>query len=180
MSGLWGAPGVPQRGWVCIAMDDLGAPSEICEMCGHAQIRYVHVMRHQGYPDDLRCGCVCAGYMAEDMRAAEKREKTLKQEAGIKARWLTRGWKNSWKGNQYINVAGNNVVVFRHHQKDPYRRPTWGFKITRIGSEEGAFSTEVFKTADEAKSSVLTLLLTLYGADAIAQKGNRPLQVNAD
>jgi hypothetical protein len=80
MSGLWGAPGVPQRGWVCVAMDDLGAPSEVCEMCGHAHIRYVHTMRHRDYSGDLECGCVCAGYMAEDMRAAEQREKKL--EAG--------------------------------------------------------------------------------------------------
>jgi hypothetical protein len=148
-------------------------------MCGYAQIRYVHLMRHCDYPVLLSCGCVCAGYMAEDMRAAEKREKALKQEAGIKARWLTRGWKKSWKGNQYLNVAGNNVVVFQRTHGQ-YERPTWGFKIGPIGSEEAAFSPEVFKTADEAKSSVLTLLLTLYGADAVAQKGNQPLQVNVD
>jgi len=152
-------------------MVDLETPSRTCDMCGHAVIRYVHTMHHPAYPQGLECGCVCAGYMAEDMAAAERREKKLKQEAGIKARWLTRGWKKSWKGNQYLNVAGNNVVVFRRAQKG-YGRPTWGFKITPIGSESGAFLPELFDTADAAKSSVLELLLALHGADAVAQKGS--------
>jgi hypothetical protein len=70
----WSRPGVPHRGWSCVDVEDLGEPSEVCEMCEQAQLRYVHVMRHPEWEGELRVGCVCAGRMEEDYKRAVQRE----------------------------------------------------------------------------------------------------------
>lgn len=77
--GKWSQPGVPHKGWECIGVTDLGEPSQICEMCERQIIRYVHYMRHPGYPAVLECGCICAGYMAEDPAGAKERESRLRK-----------------------------------------------------------------------------------------------------
>ena len=59
---LWNNPNVPHSGWVCTGITDLGAPSGICQMCGHQIIRYVHHMIHPNYRS-LGVGCICAGKM---------------------------------------------------------------------------------------------------------------------
>lgn len=49
---------MPHRG-LCADIDDLGEPSQVCEMCEGVDIRYVHFMQHQDYPEILGVGC-CA------------------------------------------------------------------------------------------------------------------------
>jgi hypothetical protein len=70
--GKWSEPGVPHKGWVCLGVDDLG-PGELmtCQMCMVAQIRYVHAMVHDDYPEKLLCGCVCAGGSSRRGAASE-------------------------------------------------------------------------------------------------------------
>ena len=63
--GNWGRPGVPHKGWVCVAVDDLGHPDHVCQMCQKELVRYVHTMAHPDYPDRLDVGCVCAAHMCE-------------------------------------------------------------------------------------------------------------------
>jgi hypothetical protein len=77
--GKWSQAGVPHRGWSCVSMEDLGEPSEICEMCESQEIRYVHIMSHPEFHEELRCGVVCAGHMAEALSAAREREKEFKK-----------------------------------------------------------------------------------------------------
>ena len=92
MHGKWSEAGVPHRGWVCVDWHDLEEPSAICQMCETQTIRYVHVMRHADYPDELRVGCECAAKMEEDREAAYTREKNSKSLGQRKARWLKRKW----------------------------------------------------------------------------------------
>lgn len=73
--GKWAKAGVPHRGWTCVDWVDLGEPAAICEMCEHQYIRYVHVLRHPEWPDQLRCGCVCSGNMEQDLVGARERER---------------------------------------------------------------------------------------------------------
>ena len=40
-----------------LRLEDLGEPSQVCEMCDQAEIRYVHTMKHQAYPITLEVGC---------------------------------------------------------------------------------------------------------------------------
>ena len=54
--GKWSQAGVPHRGWTCIGVDDLEEPDHICEMCEHAEVRYVHVMTHPDYEGELLVG----------------------------------------------------------------------------------------------------------------------------
>lgn len=79
--GKWGQATVPKTGWVCTFVHDLGEPSAICEMCEVMVIRYVHHMKHPEYPVTLLCGCICAGYMEEDVVAAIKRHRSMTQES---------------------------------------------------------------------------------------------------
>jgi hypothetical protein len=78
-TGKWKVPGVPHKGWTCIDTEDLmEGHSETCEMCEVQEIRFVHIMEHPGYPGSLRCGCVCAGHLEANYKAARDRERGLK------------------------------------------------------------------------------------------------------
>lgn len=110
--GKWSKQGVPKKGWICIGLEDLGEPATECEMCENQEIRYVHQMQHPNYPDILDCGCVCAGKLEENYAAASKRESDSKNLAQRRARWLTRKWKVSTNGNDYLKTDGFHIVVF--------------------------------------------------------------------
>jgi hypothetical protein len=80
--GKWSQAGVPHRGWTCIGVDDLEEPDHTCEMCEHAEVRYVHVMTHPDYGGgeaELLVGCICAGRMEEDYQQAKEREAEFKR-----------------------------------------------------------------------------------------------------
>jgi hypothetical protein len=80
--GKWSQPGVPHKGWQCEEpIDDVGGDGmETCEMCERTLVRYIHIMSHPDYPGELRCGCVCAGNMADgDVVGARLREEVFKK-----------------------------------------------------------------------------------------------------
>src|SRR5690348_12193625 len=93
--GLWSKEGVPQKGWVCIDRIDMEEQTHICEMCLHAEVRFVQVMSHPKYSGNLKCGKVCAGRM-ENEYAAEQREREMRSEADKRERWVNSPrWKMS-------------------------------------------------------------------------------------
>ena len=112
-SGKWTQPGVPHKGWQCQSMEDLGEPSETCEMCETQTIRYVHYMEHPDYEEVLGVGSVCAGHMEENYTAPKERENQLRQRAPRLAKWMQRRWRWSQKGNPFINHMGFNIVLYR-------------------------------------------------------------------
>jgi hypothetical protein len=112
--GKWSEPGVPHRGWECIFVDDLGEPSQICEMCESQEIRYVHHMHHPGYSDVLEVGCICAGHMEEDLKCAQKREDAVKKAGARRKRWPSlKGWHLSRNGNSVISKDGYRTTIFK-------------------------------------------------------------------
>ena len=111
--GKWSQEGIPHSEWECVEIEDLGSPSKICEMCEAQEIRYVHYMKHPSYPDTLAVGCVCSGNMGNDFKAARSRDTKMQKRAGKKNRWLTRKWKLSAKGNEYIIADGYVITVFK-------------------------------------------------------------------
>lgn len=142
MRGLWAEPGVPHKGWTCDGIEDIGDPSGLCEMCLNEFVRYIHVMNHEDYRT-VNAGCVCAGRMAEDYNAT-RAERNFKQRAIRRGRWMYRPWKFSAGGNQYTNVRGHNIVIFRK-----------GFKWRwRIKSENGKllWADHDYETEIEAKA----------------------------
>lgn len=104
---------------MCVDVFDVRADGELadeanyetCEMCGHEQIRFVHLMRHQEHPVELRAGCVCAEKMSGDYVAPKKRERVLRSRAARREKWLTRKWRRSAKGNLWIKARDYHVVV---------------------------------------------------------------------
>jgi hypothetical protein len=114
MSGRWSDAGVPHKGWTCVDVEDLGEPSDTCEMCESAVIRYVHHMEHPEYAGGLSVGCVCAERMSDDYVGPKQRERDLRGAAKRREHWLGRAWRQSAKGNSYINTDSLNVVVWPH------------------------------------------------------------------
>ena len=149
----WGQPDVPQTGWSCVGIEDLGKLGQTCEMCERQEIRYVHSMWHPEYPDTLECGCVRAGHMEQDLAAAKRREHDLKLRAARRERLASRRWSVSRSGNEYINLDGHNVVVYP-------QRTGWGFRLcaTRYDGTRLVYSQQPYGTRDEAKRAALDAL----------------------
>lgn len=109
--GKWSQAGVPQKGWTCIGIDDLEVASQTCEMCGTAEIQYVHYMKHPEYPEELAVGCTCAENMEQDYVRPREREKRLRTLASRRKTRGRRQWKVSSRGNPYLNAEGYNLVL---------------------------------------------------------------------
>lgn len=113
--GKWSQPGVPHKGWRCIGTIDLGEDDhearEVCEMCECTEIRFVHEMAHDNFPEVLRVGCICAGHMESDLVSAERRDSDMRSRAAKRRRWLTRKWKRRGR-TQSISADGYTVTVY--------------------------------------------------------------------
>lgn len=143
---LWNNPNVPHSGWVCTGITDLGAPSGICQMCGHQIIRYVHHMIHPNYRS-LGVGCICAGKMEGDVERAKKRERDYKNRAARLESFRRRSWKNSRKGNPYLRI-NHRVAVLYYNKQHQF----WSFAI------DNSFSSGKYKTREEAVDAVFAAL----------------------
>lgn len=143
-TGKWALQGVPHKGWTCIEVEDLEEVAATCEMCEAQEIRYVHLMSHPNYPDELRCGCDCAGHMEEDYEGAIRRDKAMRGAAGRKKKWLTRSWRVSEKGNSFLRTDGYHVVVYR-------RGGSWAFRVTNRTTDDVLESRKYLPSEDAAK-----------------------------
>jgi len=147
LTNLWDQPDVPHKGWHCIDVQDLredGSSAEeteyaTCQMCGNERVRFVHVMEHPEWDGTMYTGCVCAEKLSDDYVGPRKRETTLRNRAARRARWLTRNWRRSRKGNSFLNLEGYNLVVY------PTKTGRWGY---RIGERWGS---RTYPTEAEAK-----------------------------
>lgn len=108
-------------------------------MCGQEKIRFVHIMEHSTYPDILRVGCICAEKMSNDYIHPKQREKKLKNRALRRKKWLTRKWRISSKGNDYLNIRGYNIGTYKR------KNGKWSWWINKI------FSRRSYKTKNEAR-----------------------------
>ncbi|MFZ5733644.1 MAG: hypothetical protein ACOY4O_12975 [Pseudomonadota bacterium] len=145
MTGKWSQAGVPQRGWVCDGVEDLGAPDAVCQMCEVQDIRYVHTMSHPNYDTSLEVGCVCAEHMEEDYVRPRLREQALKSAASRKKRWLSRRWFVSTQGNAFVNTAGFNVTITKNADN------SWGGRILERATGRSVNARRKYETQDLAK-----------------------------
>lgn len=162
----WNQKGVPQKGWSCDGVTDLGAPDGHCEMCGREEIRYVHHMSHDRYPDGLDVGCVCAEKMEDDYVNPHRREQDLRNVAGRRKRWLTRKWKTSQSGNPYLKTDGFHIVVY------PQTDGSWGGKITDLGTGAAVTNRRRYPDVDKAKLGAFDGMIFLKGKKAVASGGS--------
>jgi hypothetical protein len=135
--GKWSQPDVPHKGWTCIDVTDLEEPSDTCEMCEVQEIRYVHHMNHPDWSEVLGVGCVCAEKMEQgyDGKAAERE---LVRRAGRRRRWLSRAWRPTRRGGEWLVDEGCRFAVCRFGD---------GFHAFL----DGVGGRKLFPTADAAK-----------------------------
>ena len=100
-------------------------------MCETVSIRHEHSMAHPNYSGVLVCGCVCAGHMESNVVAAKGRETEMKNHTARRSRWLSRPWRCSKRGNEFIRVEGVCVTVFCgsdgwRYVVDSESRKLWG------------------------------------------------------
>lgn len=153
--GKWSEPNVPHKGWSCVDVEDLGSPSEICEMCETTEIRYVHCMTHPSYNCTLRVGCVCAEHMEEDYVNPRRRERQLRNAAQRKKKWLSRHWAISAKGNSYLNTDGFNIIIFEKSNG------CWGGKLTDRRTGKSLLSKHTYASEDQAKLAAFDAMIHL-------------------
>lgn len=94
-----------------------------CELCDCSQVRYVHVMRHRDYFEDVSVGCICAGVMEGDILAAQDRERVMKNRAKRKINYLKRKWQCHRSGNYTMTYKNHWLMIV------PFRRTSGGFGV---------------------------------------------------
>lgn len=151
-NGKWSDPAVPKRDWYFVHGYDRGQDNlEFCDMCESASVRYVHVMRHDDYSEALEVGCICAGHMEQDYAGAKRREADVRNRSARRAKWLTRSWSLSRKGNPTLRVQGYFVTVFK-------RGLRWGWLIVRRANDQKWFSDELYAEVNAAKLATFDVL----------------------
>jgi hypothetical protein len=100
LSGKWLRTDIPHVGWSCVEVRESNG---YCSMCEITPIVYAHVMRHDRYPGELECGCVCAGFMAEDVAAEQRRELLYKWQRQLlaEARPVEKLRRKHWHSVRY-------------------------------------------------------------------------------
>jgi len=151
----WDRPGVPQKGWTLVAVDDLGEAEHTCQMCGNEQVRFVHTVEHPK-SDSLEVGCVCAGHMTNNYVTSKKVERELKSRAARRLKWADRNWKISRKGNAYLRFSGRVATIFQ-------RWNGWKFVVSYVASElfdpsNPVWSEQAYPTQEAAQLGVFDLL----------------------
>jgi hypothetical protein len=149
--GKWSEPTVPHKGWSCTDIEVLERPELTCEMCESQTIRYVHHMYHPEYGDELKVGCICAGHMEQNLLTAKRRDDFMRSRVSKRKRWLSRNWKNSKKGNEYLKTDGYLVTVF-------YRNGNWVGYIKEINREYNITSRKKYDNSDKIKLACFDML----------------------
>jgi hypothetical protein len=126
-------------------------------MCEAQVVRYVHTMAHPDVSFTLDVGCICAGHLEQDRAAAHRRETEFVQRLSRRSRWLTREWRVSMAGNEFLNTRdGFNVVVYR-------RSGVWGARVENRVTGAARLSRRPYLTADDAKLAAFDAMLRMKG-----------------
>lgn len=143
---LWNRDDVPKTGWICTGVTDLGAPTGVCQMCGHQIIRYVHHMAHPQY-GALDVGCICAGKMEGDVEKAKQRENDFKNKEARRQSFKNRNWKQSKNNNSYLKIKDHLIVLYYSRQNK-----NWKYSL------DNEFCKEVFLTKEDAMDAAFEAL----------------------
>ena len=158
--GDWSKEGIPHKGWNCIDVFDLAdetAPGEKieyeqCEMCGNERIRYVHVMKHPEFSEELHVGCVCAEKMSNDYVNPRKCETSLRNKAVRKRNFNKVEWRYNPVKNTYSKKYKGEFITIMESQYGGWGiffagQKLWKIDGKRIGSMEEAenLAFEIFE-----------------------------------
>jgi len=150
----------PKSGWECLRVydsmeDDPGGELYFtCEMCTTKIIRYVHVMEHILWPEPVRSGCICAGYMEGNRERAQEREAKARREARFPDH---KNWRRTANGNLRLRVAGSFLCVYRQGA----RGRVWGENVD--SAEAKGWGKGDHDTERDAQKAAFRLLMHLKG-----------------
>jgi len=102
----------------------------------------------------LGVGCVCAGNMEEDYVGARARERTARNAGNRRKRWLGRKWRESAKGNPFLNTDGFNIVVYKKGGR-------WSGRLTDRETQDDHFLWRTYPTEEQAKLAVFDKMMVL-------------------
>lgn len=119
----WNIQGIPHKGWKLVDCIDLGANGsgsngiryESCEMCNQERIRYVHILRHPNYPNEIRVGCVCACKMTGDYDTPHEFEKKLHNRFLRKNNFLKQNWIRNPNGNLVLHYKNETITAIERN-----------------------------------------------------------------
>jgi hypothetical protein len=151
MARLWSEPGFPHLDWRFVGVDDL-RPEDgeddyergTCEACGRDDLRFVDTLKHDDYPTEIKTGCECASKLEGNSTAAKIREKALSNRAKRRKKWLTRNWRVSANGNEYLTHKGYKLGVSPQGLK-------WKYWLINTSNSHIFGKSGRYDTADEAK-----------------------------
>jgi hypothetical protein len=110
--GKWGDPIVPQHGWFCLQVVDLGELGAVCEMCETTDIRYAHHMEYADFPTSSLRLHLRRPHGGRSCRRADLRARRQRGLTGRRERWPRhRSWRRSRRGNDYLNTGRFLVCV---------------------------------------------------------------------
>lgn len=159
--GKWSQPNIPHEGWRCIEIEDLGKADRTCEMCEAQSIRFVHYMENPAYHEVLACGCICAGHMEQDLIGARVRDQSMRSRGSKRTRWLTRRWRVSSKGNEWIEADGCRVTIFPKGDR-------WRAAVISVEGSYQHFSRRSYASENEAKLAAFDLITRLLLRGTVA------------
>ena len=151
-------PGLPRKGWRCIQFYDLredGSPPDetnyaTCEVCNHYPVRYVHVLQHDKYPDEIKVGCDCAENLTENYKNLQVGQTNREAE---KLKRLLRQWKASC-----LKVERFHLAVFPGKNKQDF----WKWGVINRYTGYTRISKRLYPTIDEAKLECLNELFAKW------------------
>lgn len=121
----WGAP---LSDWYCLYVVDITENKEgyaTCELCDCSKVRFIHVMSHDKYFENIDVGCVCAGIMEGDILAAEERERKFRNRANRKKNFIKKEWTMSLYGGYKMKHKGEWIFINR----SKFNKDSFGVKV---------------------------------------------------
>lgn len=151
MANHWKQKGIPHKGWTLVDVIDVREDGqqewetdyEVCMMCGHEKIRYVHILQHKEIEEEFRVGCTCSEKMTNDYINPLKREGELRNRANRRISWIKKEWKRSKNGNYYLTAEENHLLIYVDNRTGKYK--------IKIGE---TFGKRFFDNVDLAKIAV--------------------------
>ncbi len=130
--------GAPLYGWKCIDMFDAKGDEEdelsyaTCDLCGNTNVRFVHVMKHDQWPEVFEVGCVCAGIMEGNIDAARDRERSMKNKKSRLKRFMTTHTWMPYKSGYRVDYKGKHAYLFKDFYNPGCFCLSYGRKYFRI------------------------------------------------
>jgi hypothetical protein len=116
--------------WHCVGVTDYETDNYKCELCGCENVRYIHRMIHDQYPDELKVGCVCAGIMEDDILAAKERDAEAKRRSKRRLTFFKKDWTVLSDEQWFLKYKRRNIYI----SQDSFRGKAY-YKIDIDGEQ---------------------------------------------